>query len=722
MFYALGKTLRLAAVGLLFSVAALFAAEHPSLYFTRNELSALREQASKEKNFQFERLKHWADSHLEKIPSGNIGTSEKLHETCFSTITSYGLLYQLTGERAYLGAGKKWIEALLATPTASEGNYHIGIFAASLAHGYDLFYRGLEPGFRKKLTVKLIQVLEEARYGALHYWWGGIYTHHDFWIPVAGMGLAGLCLAGEYPGADSIVGFAVGELSRAMELLGERGYWPEGAADWVYGMAPAFMFFDALKRAGGPDFYERPWVKATARFRLYHWLPDDTYMYIGDSYRSGRYGELGSVSAHVLMRLASRYRDSHAQWLALRDACIDSGGAPDPALEAPRSYRVSSFRPESEVHGLAWQFLWYDPGVEPVPPDTLPMDMLYPNWDSAIMRAGWGPHDPVLFFAGGHMLGRLGTAAWKAGNSKLPGGLAHTHQNAGSIYLWADGRFPLDPPGYGGRDGRFHSTVMVDGHGQLYEPGHRPGPLAFESGDAWAFASMDLTGAYPEEVGLDSFRRTLVFLKPRTVLMLDRLVTSDGDKNYIRRYEWLLHTDPKEAQWQAGGDSIAAVLDESGQPILAARVFPSTRYFFERQSMDRPDGTPMTRALSVTMIGRLPVEVGIAAVLYVPQEGENTGWLKEAACVRNETATFLCIPATGLPDKGQKSRRAVAFAAADTVSLPPELAECGFVLVTGLEPGQRYRWGKAPERKLLKDGSGDFTASEYGNIILSGIE
>ncbi len=694
------------------------AAEHPGLYFSATDLDELRSLAAGEKALQFSRLRQWGEVNLEQPPTQQIGTSERRHEVCFSTVTNYGVLYQLTGEVKYLKAGLRWLETLLDTPTGSEGNYHIGIFAASLAHGYDFFYPGLTEKFRRRLKAKLIDVLAEAGHGALNHWWAGLYTHHDFWIPVAGMGIAGLCLKGEYPAADSVVQFSVRELSRAVELLGERGYWPEGAADWVYGMAPTFMFFDALARAGGPDFYDNPWMRATARFRLQHWLPDDSYMYIGDSYRSGRYGTLGSVSAHVLMRLAARYGDSHAQWLAFRDAAVDSAGPPSLALEPPYSYRAWRLSPDRELHGLAWQFLWYDPSVEPAAPDTLPLDIFYPNWDTAVLRAGWGPSDPVLAFAGGHQLGEAGTAAWEAGNRRLAGGLAHTHNNAGSLYLWADGCFPLAPPSYGGRDGRFHSTVMVDGHGQLFDPGHRGKMVAFEPGGSWTMASMELTGAYPKELKLDSYRRTVVFLKPRTIVLLDGLVTSDGNKKYIRRYEWLLQTDAAEADWAAGGDSLAAVAKEGGRPLLAGRVFCSTGYFFERQSMDRPDGTPRSRALSLTLIGRLPVKVEIAAILQAPAENQSTDWLARASCLRDERATVLL-----LPGEGRAGRRAVVFAAAGSLELAPEIVSCDFVLVVGLKPGGTYSLKPAGEDsgqplRLAPDPQGNHRVSASGNLLL----
>ena len=701
----------------------LSAAEHPSLFFFRSDLPELKALAKGAKRPQFETLERWGRGHLEEQPPSGIGTDETKHERVFSTVMNYGLLYQLTGKPEYLAAGRKWLDTLLEVPAEGGSNYHIGTHAASLAVGYDLFYSGFSARFRGELKAKLIAVLEEARRGATHpdyAWWAGLDTHHDFWIPVAFMGLAALSLKGEYHAADSVANLAVSELSRAMGLLGDQGYWPEGVADWVYGMAPTLMFFDALARAGGRDFSKEKWLSGTARVRIQHWLPDDRYMYIGDSYPSGRYGMLGSVSGHVLMRLASLYRDSQAQWLALREAVVDTAGPPGTALEDPYQYGFRKPVSDRIRHGLAWQFLWYDPSLSPVPPDTLATDVFYSNWDSAIFRSGWETDDPVLFLAGGHLLGRSGTNTWRDGNRRLQGGLAHTHQNAGSIYLWADRHFVISPPGYGGRDGRFHSTVMVDGHGQLFQPEHTGRMTAFESAKGWAMAAMELTRAYPRDVELDEFQRTLVYLKPRTIILFDRLVTRDGDKNYIRRYEWLLHTDASQAGFTASGDSffVKQVREDESRSWLSGRIFPSARHFFEYQSMDKPNGTPLNRALSVTLIGQVPVLVEIAAVLELPSPGGNAVCLGEIACLRDEKTTTLF-----LPEREGTGSRTVIQARGDTVEIASRALESRFLLVVGLAPGGIYRQetlaeGGGSRARLVSDPNGELTASREGNLVL----
>ena len=266
---------------------------------------------------------------------------------------------------------------------------------------------------------------------------------------------------------------------------------------------------------------------------------------------------------------------------------------------------------------------------------------------------------------------------------------------------------------------------MVNGHGQFSDPDFTGRIVSYESGDGWAAVTMDLSRAYPPDVSLGRFTRTLVYLKPRTLVLIDRLQGA-GD-NYLRRYEWLLHSDPDSTGWECRDDLIKAVDIRDGQPWLVGRVFPSYRYYFERQSLDRPDGKPLNRALSLTIIGRMPSRIEIAAMLHVPAQDEDLGWLHRTSFVRTGSSTSVMVPdgpyfviPTG--PKGRPTRTVIS-ANADTVDIPREVPSKGQIIITNLTAEMGYSLiepgiADGVAFRLVPDKEGKLTSSKSGNLVL----
>jgi hypothetical protein len=224
--------------------------------------------------------------------------------------------------------------------------------------------------------------------------------------------------------------------------------------------------------------------------------------------------------------------------------------------------------------------------------------------------------------------------------------------------------------------------------------------------------TIELADAYPPQVGLDRFYRQVIYLKPRTLLIVDRLTTRSGTRRYIRRYEWLLHTDALAAEWRAAGDSVSAVHRKSGRELLTGRVFPSYRYFFERQSMDRPDGRPMVRALSATMIGRVPVNVEFAAALAVPRPGDSRSGDWVAFSRGDGASSFELREPTG------EGFRAVVFARGDTVELASGLPSRHHrLLIVGVSPERMFALNAiegATGQAVYPHSAGGFRSSGQG--------
>ena len=124
------------------------------------------------------------------------------------------------------------------------------------------------------------------------------------------------------------------------------------------------------------------------------------------------------------------------------------------------------------------------------------------------------------------------------------GGTGHNHPEQGHFVLFGRGELLAHDPGYTYEKlTRNHNTILVDGQGQ-YADGEmwpRPTPgraritgLANE-GDISIIAA-DPSDAYPPELGLGRFERTIVLAGRDLVVIHDRL---EADRP--RTFSWLLH-------------------------------------------------------------------------------------------------------------------------------------------------------------------------------------
>ena len=159
-------------------------------------------------------------------------------------------------------------------------------------------------------------------------------------------------------------------------------------------------------------------------------------------------------------------------------------------------------------------------------------------------------------------------------------------------------------------------------------------------------------------------------------------------------------------------------------PLLIGRVFPSYRYYFERHSLDRPDGKALNRALGVTIIGRMPAQIDIAALLHVPAASEETGWIHRLRTINRDDALTFVVPDGPyfvIPSgpKGSPTR-AVIFAKSDSVTVPVEVPDTGMLLVVGLPPQKNYHLETpGPEGSyLVLDPEGEYHSSMAGNLLL----
>jgi hypothetical protein len=542
-------------------------AGHPRLIFTPAGLARYRRLIQGPLLGDFARLKAFVDRKLnESPPTWPFRQQSELHPWVLSGYRIFvnAGMYLLTGQARYERAALMWARAAASWPEWGVGEFkNNDLGAAHLLYGlalaYDWLYAELTPSDRTLIRDKLVRqatLMYRAASTPHATWWNISWRQNHLWINYAALGVAGLALMDEVPQAERWVRAALGAFQYIAAQLPADGSYHEGVGYWRYAVEHLAVFFMALRSATGLDPWPRfPWLKKSIRFRLHHMRPD-----LGAMINFGDSPEVeGSGAQSQLYILARAYRDPTAQWLA---RVIDR------ATENNR-----------EDTGRLWTVLGDDPGVTPREPDDRPPFALFDDLGLFIVRSDWGPDAALLAFKCGPPGGRKNT--WTRING-FRVNLSHSHPDQNSLLLFVRGRLALADDGYSRlKMTRDHNTLIVDGRGQrgeghkwYYEDRPRRSILTeLRPVLATPFISAaqgEAAPMYPSFLGLDSFRRLVIFLPPGLVLVADDV---SARRPVVPRL--LFHFRGRLSP--TGTTLDYRLTDEAGTPLLAARFFSPAR-------------------------------------------------------------------------------------------------------------------------------------------------
>jgi len=565
---------------------------HPRLHFTSKDIPKLRKQAKTTHARQWDNLRKTVERHSDWEPLSSLtdeylltGSREVYLEEAGAMLTNVALAYVIDENPKYLERARRWLKKMCQVPEEKLRNYGFGFYLMGLARAYDWLYPELSEEERKTTRdhiAKTTRIMDELLFpkdGSPRSWWGDNYLHHDAWIPFAGYGVGALALLGEVDEALLWATRSRQDFDIAFSLLGDDGAWHEGPADWCYTLAALLMFFEPWERATGENVFNIPWIRNTGKYRLYAWLPDDTYIYVNDSFRSGRYNISGSASSHIVRKLASTYRDGHLQWLGNRDEEFDLKEGPKGVQQSPYSWQqISPEYPYPQIHCAAWNVLWYDTTVKPISPKNLPLDHYFENQGIAFLRSGWDEDASVTSFSCGPRGGHNFARALKQGKRLSQGNISHAQAQYNAFTIFADGEYFIIPPGYGLRDARFQNTVLINGEGLRYEGETEPIIQQFDSQEAYVYILGDATDAFYPELGVSKSYRHFIFLRPDIWIVYDNLIVRSSQRRSTRRYEWRIHTDPIYQVKTKGDEVIIGQIDAKESSVLHLKILepPST--------------------------------------------------------------------------------------------------------------------------------------------------
>lgn len=365
-------------------------------------------------------------------------------------------------------------------------------------------------------------------------------------IPIAALGIAAVLLHGRHPQAASWLDLARSSAKAYSTMYGADGAYDEGPSYWGYTTLHLAIFAETLWRRLGIDDRGLINYPGTIRYALAFAMPTKGEGF--DPTRAPRNLVVPTLKVDPANDVVN-FSDS----LTSSDMSIAAWVARN--HRDPLSQHVAL-----NIGGMKSHFglVWFDAATAATPPTPELHDVRL-TIDNVISRTGWGAADCVVALRSG-------------------GPANHEHADRNSVIFKAHGERLFHDPfraGYSYTTPRWklrltaaHTAVLIDGQGHQYHDGSEGTNAswawarvqAYQTGPGWMTVTSDATEAYalvlPDALRVD---RTLVYLKPDVLLMLDRVT--------------LATAQPVQLRYQVYND------DEHGAATATENKFTITRPF-----------------------------------------------------------------------------------------------------------------------------------------------
>ena len=424
--------------------------EHPSLFFTKAELPAIKARSLSLPWLREtrEQIKNKADLYMQLSTTpwqlinkyNAIGTAGRGLQNYVGTLGFAGYLFD---EPKYLAKAK---EILMAVVDQTEPNNHdhwrshlqVADATQGMVLGYDLVYPMLSTAERKRALEEIKKFAEELTHTKST--WGapapGVLSCNHSAVHYGALGLATLALWHEnLPEAQHWLQRAIGRVDGYLGSFTDKtGYGTEGHHYYAYGLGGSSVFAWALKRSNGPDLIaQHPKLALAGDQVLWKVLPFEGRMLaLNDNVETvptdvaGMVGALTYDQPKQLWAWLKSLKDSNQlDWL---------GGNPRTTYTAP------------------FLFMWGDKPVAPVDPQTENYKLGH-HFDSGrvFARSSWQGEDAAHFSM----------------TSGIDFHRGHDQQDENSVTFYAYGEGFLTDPNYEPERSEAHTTLRIDGVEQI---------------------------------------------------------------------------------------------------------------------------------------------------------------------------------------------------------------------------------------------------------------
>jgi hypothetical protein len=529
---------------------------HPRVYVTEAGLQALRERARTTHRTVWQTVLQNLRA-LRKEPPPAPAQERRAQNEVGIGIAEAALAYKIEGDRKYLDAAKKYLEAALSYDvwgyTYNKPNVDLaaGHLLYGMGWGYDLLYHDLTEAertrYREKLSkhARLLAEYYQPKPGRSY-----SYSQNHVFIPMAGLGVAAYALYDEVSEAPQWAALARAIYDRVLATYSTDGYYYEGFEYWIFSTPWLVHYLDAHAHATGEDLYDRPGFKQMHLYIAHSLLPDGQYVFDfgdifegpltrakqGEEYKRAVPGGRFHTNYNLLYRLAARFRSNEAQGVAEWMRQLNHWNAEE-----------------------YWTLLWYDPALKPTPIERLPKSHYFRDHEVVFWRERWTPDATAFAFKCGPPEGHHTAALLKQfPDWHLSAG--HAHPDAASFIIYANGKVLTGDAGYAGVPlTEHHNSVLIDGRGQANEgkghdafagfPYERLDQVRITEAQLSAKSALircDAASTYAPELGLSKFIRTFK-LAQGSFEVIDELAARQP-----RVFTTLLHADETVAQVSEG--------------------------------------------------------------------------------------------------------------------------------------------------------------------------
>jgi hypothetical protein len=524
--------------------------KHPRVYVAEEGLGKLRERARTTHRDLWRRALEQVRA-LRKDPPPAPAQERRAQNEVGIGIAEAALAYKIEGDRKYLDAAKKYLEAAVSYDVwgyiYNKPNVDLaaGHLLYGMGWGYDLLYHDLTEAerarYRDKLArhARLLVDYYKPKPGRTY-----SYSQNHVFIPMAGLAVAAYALYDEVADAPEWARLARAIYDRVLATYSPDGYYYEGFEYWIFSTPWLVHYLDAHAHATGEDLFDRPGFRQMHLYVAHSMLPGGKYVFDfgdiyegpltragkGDEYKRANPGGRFHTNYNILYRLAARFRSPEAQGVAAW-------------LESLDQYNAENY----------WSLLWYEPTVPVVSINRQQPWHYFPDHEVVFWRSDWSANATAFAFKCGPPEGHHTNEKLKAfPDWHLSAG--HAHPDANSFIIYARGKYLTGDTGYAGLPmTEQHNTVLIDGRGQAREgKGHdvfddvpyerlnriRIAEVKLESN--FAYVRGDAAAAYEPVLGVLRFDRHFLFTAPDGFAIWDDLAAKEP-----RTFTSLLHADER---------------------------------------------------------------------------------------------------------------------------------------------------------------------------------